>query len=196
MGPEDGPPVLVIPGFLATDRTTLPLRSALAHAGWRVHGWGMGWNKGVRLDTIDRLKQRLDEVSPDTPVLLVGWSLGGLFAREVARSYPDRVRAVITLGSPFSGDPHQNHVWRLYEWVARHKVDDPPVPRITDKPPVPHLALWSRKDGLIAPRAAKGLEHERDEAVELDCAHMAFGVSKRAAKSVVREIDRFLKRNR
>jgi pimeloyl-ACP methyl ester carboxylesterase len=196
MGPEDGPPVLVIPGFLATDRTTLPLRSALADAGWRVHGWGMGWNKGVRLDTIDRLKQRLDEVSPDTPVLLVGWSLGGLFAREVARSYPDRVRAVITLGSPFSGDPHQNHVWRLYEWVARHKVDDPPVPRITDKPPVPHLALWSRKDGLIAPRAAKGLEHERDEAVELDRAHMAFGVSKRAAKSVVREIDRFLKRNR
>jgi hypothetical protein len=56
--------------------------------------------------------------------------------------------------------------------------------------------LWSRKDGLIAPRAAKGLEHERDEAVELDCAHMAFGVSKRAAKLVVREIDRFLKRNR
>lgn len=196
MGPQGGPPVLVIPGFLATDRTTLPLRSALAEAGWRVHGWGMGWNKGVRLDTIDRLKQRLDDISPDAPVLVVGWSLGGLFAREVARSYPDRVNAVITLGSPFSGDPHQNHVWRLYEWVAKHKVDDPPVPRITDKPPVPHLALWSRKDGLIAPRAARGLEHERDEAVELDCAHMAFGVSKRAAKSVVREIDRFLKRNR
>ena len=195
MGPKGGAPALVVPGFLATDRTTLPLRSALAEAGWRVHGWGMGWNKGVRHDTIERLKQRLDEISPDEPVLVVGWSLGGLFAREVARSYPDRVRAVITLGSPFSGDPHQNHVWRLYEWVAKHKVDEPPVPRITDKPPVPQLALWSRKDGLIAPRAARGLEHERDEAVELDCAHMAFGVSKRAAKSVVREIDRFLKRN-
>jgi len=155
----------------------------------------MGWNKGVRHDTIERLKERLDEISPDEPVLIVGWSLGGLFAREVARSHPARVRAVITLGSPFSGDPHQNHVWRLYEWVAKHKVDDPPIPRITDKPPVPHLALWSRKDGLIAPRAARGLEQERDEAVELDCAHMAFGVSRRAAKSVVREIDRFLKRN-
>jgi hypothetical protein len=79
--------------------------------------------------------------------------------------------------------------------VAKHKVDDPPVPRITDKPPVPNLALWSRKDGLIAPRAAKGLEHERDQAVELDCAHMAFGVSRRAARQVVREIDRFLKWN-
>jgi pimeloyl-ACP methyl ester carboxylesterase len=194
IGPPDGPPALVIPGFLATDRTTLPLRRALAQAGWRVHGWGMGWNRGVRHDTILRLRERLDQISEE-PVLLVGWSLGGLFARELAREHPERVRAVITLGSPFSGDPHQNHVWRLYEWVAKHKVDDPPVPRITDKPPVPNLALWSRKDGLIAPRAAKGLEHERDQAVELDCAHMAFGVSRRAARQVVREIDRFLKWN-
>ncbi|HWI88345.1 MAG TPA: alpha/beta fold hydrolase [Sphingomicrobium sp.] len=195
IGPPDGPPVLVIPGFLATDRTTLPLRKALAQDGWRVHGWGLGWNRGVRHDTILRLRERLDQIS-DEPILLVGWSLGGLFARELARERPDRVRAVITLGSPFSGDPHQNHVWRLYEWVAKHKVDDPPVPRITDKPPVPNLALWSRKDGLIAPRAAKGLEHERDEAVELDCAHMAFGVSHRAAAQVTREIHRFLKWNR
>jgi pimeloyl-ACP methyl ester carboxylesterase len=194
IGPPDGPPALVIPGFLATDRTTLPLRKALAQDGWRVHGWGLGWNRGVKHDTILRLRERLDEIS-DEPVLLVGWSLGGLFARELARTSPERVRAVVTLGSPFSGDPHQNHVWRLYEWVAKHKVDDPPVPRITDKPPVPHLALWSRKDGLIAPRAAKGLEHERDQAVEIDCAHMAFGVSHRAARKVVREIDRFLKWN-
>ena len=60
--------------------------------------------------------------------------------------------------------------------------------------PVPTLAIWSRKDGLIAPRAARGLDQERDEAVELDCAHMAFGVSRRAARQVVREIDRFLKK--
>ena len=183
---------MVIPGFLATDRTTMPLRKALAGAGWRVHGWGMGWNRGVRHDTIDRLSDHLDHVSKGAPVLLVGWSLGGLFAREVGREHPDRVRAVVTLGSPFSGDPHQNHVWQLYEWVAKHKVDDPPVPRITAKPPVPHLALWSRKDGLIAPRAARGLEHERDCAVELDCAHMAFGVSHRATRSAVREIVKFL----
>jgi pimeloyl-ACP methyl ester carboxylesterase len=115
-----------------------------------------------------------------------------LFARELAREFPDRVCAVVTLGSPFSGDPKQNNVWRLYELVARHKVDHPPLPRITDKPPVPQLALWSRKDGLIAPRAARGNEGERDKAVELDCTHMAFGVSARAARDVVREIDRFL----
>lgn len=195
LGPADGPPALVIPGFVAHDRTTEPLRRALAKVGWRVHGWKQGVNWGARADTVDRLKARIDRISPDRPILLVGWSLGGLFARELGRAAPDRVRAVVTLGSPFSGDTKQNHVWRMYERIAGHKVDEPPVPRITDKPPVPHLALWSRKDGLIAPRAARGLEHERDAEVELDCTHMAFGMSKRAAHDVVREIDRFLKKD-
>ena len=191
-GPVDGPPALVIPGFIANDRTTLALRRALAEAGWRVHGWRMGWNWGARADTVDRLKARLDEVSSDRPILVVGWSLGGLFARELARAAPERVRAVVTLGSPFSGDPKQNNVWRLYELIARHKVDEPPIPRITDKPPVPHLALWSRKDGIVAPRSARGLDPERDEAVELQCTHMGFGVSRRAVREVVREIGKFL----
>jgi len=127
-------------------------------------------------------------------VLIVGWSLGGLYARELARQCPNRVRAVVTLGSPFSGDAHQNNVWQLYELVAGHKVDQPPIPRILEKPPVPSLAIWSRRDGIIAPRAAYGLEGERDEAVELDSAHMAFGESRKTAEQVVREIDRFLKK--
>ena len=195
LGPPDGPPALVIPGFVAHDRTTGPLRKVLAEAGWRVHGWNMGVNWGARPDTVERLKVRIGEIAQDGPLLVVGWSLGGLYARELGRAVPERVQAVVTLGSPFSGDPKQNHVWRIYERVAGHKVDDPPLPRITDKPDVPHLALWSRRDGLIAPRAAHGLEDERDEAVELGCTHMAFGMSKRAAQDVVREIDRFLKRH-
>ena len=195
IGPVDGPPALVIPGFAAHDRTTMALRQALADAGWRVHGWEMGVNWGARAETLERLKQRLDAISPKQPVLVVGWSLGGLFARELARAHPERVRAVVTLGSPFSGDPKQNNVWRLYELIAGHKVDDPPLPRITDKPPVPQLALWSRKDGLIAPRSARGLESERDKAVELDCTHMGFGVSKQAAREVAREIGEFLKKD-
>jgi pimeloyl-ACP methyl ester carboxylesterase len=192
IGPIGGPPALVIPGFVAHDRTTAALRKALADAGWRVHGWELGFNWGARAGTVDRLWERLDQISNGEKVLVVGWSLGGLFARELARARPQRVLAVVTLGSPFSGHPKQNNVWRLYELVAGHKVDDPPIPRITDKPPVPQLALWSRKDGLIAPRAARGLESERDKAVELDCTHMAFGVSRKAAQEVVREIERFL----
>ena len=191
-GPEDGPPALVIPGFIANDRTVMELRRALADAGWRVHPWNIGWNLGARADTIESLAKRLDQVSPDKPVLVVGWSLGGVFARELARAAPDRVRAVVTLGSPFSQDPHLNNVWRLYEWVAGHPVDQPPIERITEKPDVPHLAIWSRRDGIVAPAAARGEPGESDKQVELDCTHMAFGVSRRTARRVVQEIHNFL----
>ena len=68
--------------------------------------------RASQADTLDRLKERLDRIGPDEPMLVVGWSLGGLFARELARAFPDRVQAVITLGSPFSGDLHQNNIWQ------------------------------------------------------------------------------------
>jgi pimeloyl-ACP methyl ester carboxylesterase len=192
-GPEDGDPALVIPGFIANDRTTMELRRALAGGGWRVHPWNEGWNLGARSDTVERLKARLDAIDPTRPVTVIGWSLGGVFARALAQAHPERVRAVVTLGSPFSGDPHMNNVWKLYEWVAGHKVDEPPIERDTSKPPVPTLAIWSPNDGIISPRAARGLRHESDKIVELKCAHMAFGVSRKAAELVVQEIDTFLK---
>ncbi|MEO6581224.1 MAG: alpha/beta hydrolase [Sphingomicrobium sp.] len=192
-GPLDGQPVLVVPGFLCSDQTTFALRRELARGGFRVHGWKSGWNLGAKEDTIERLLERVESLGHKRPIVLVGWSLGGLFAREFARAHPKLVRAVVTLGSPFSGDPRQNNVWRLYERVAGHSVDDPPIKARSDKPPVPHLALWSRRDGLIAPRSARGLDHERDKEVELACHHMAFGVSSKAARDVVREIHTFLK---
>ena len=188
----DGPPALVIPGFIASDRTTMELRRALAEAGFRVHPWRQGWNLGATADIIDKLRHSLDLVADDRPVLLVGWSLGGVFARELARAIPERVRAVATLGSPFSGDPRLNNVWRLYERIAGHPVDEPPIPRIFDKPPVPTLAIWSRRDGIVAAEAARGKKEERDKAVEVDSGHMAFGVSRRATRAAVREIVRFL----
>jgi pimeloyl-ACP methyl ester carboxylesterase len=153
----------------------------------------MGWNLGVRADTVDNLLARIDAISPGEPILLVGWSLGGVFARALALDHPDRVKAVVTLGSPFSGDPRANNVWKLYEAIAGHKVDDPPIERRSDKPDVPTLAIWSRCDGIVAPSAARGQPHESDMTVELNCTHMAFGVSRTTATRVVREIDSFLK---
>ena len=192
-GPVDGPPALVIPGFIANDRTTMELRRALASGGWRVHPWALGWNMGATAATIDKLRARIDAISPHEPMLVVGWSLGGVFARALALAHPDRVKAVVTLGSPFSGDPRANNVWKLYEWVAGHPVDAPPIARNSIKPAVPTLAFWSRKDGIIAPAAARGLPSESDRSVEMDCTHMGFGVSKSAATQVVREIHSFLK---
>jgi len=191
-GPVGGPPALVIPGFIAGDRTTMELRRALADAGFRVHPWRQGWNLGATPDLIDRLRHSLDLVGDQRPVLLVGWSLGGVFARELARAVPERVRAVATLGSPFSGDPRLNNVWRLYERIAGHPVDEPPIPRVFDKPPVPTLAIWSRRDGIVAAEAARGKDGERDKAVEVSSSHMGFGVSASGTRAAVREIVRFL----
>jgi pimeloyl-ACP methyl ester carboxylesterase len=191
-GPADGPRVMVIPGFVANDRTTLGLQRALAAAGYRVTGWGMGLNTGVKADTRERIAERIEAFGGGGKIILVGWSLGGVFAREVAKLRPDLVEKVVTLGSPFSGDPRSNNVWRLYEWVAGHPVDDPPIDSdLAEKPPVPTLAIWSRRDGIVSIRAARGLEHESDRQVEMTCSHMAFGVSGRAYPHIIAALKAF-----
>lgn len=191
-GPADGPRLMVIPGFLATDHTTLGLQRALAGAGYRVTGWGMGLNTGVQEDTLERIVERVERFGGGKPVILVGWSLGGIYAREAAKLRPDLVEKVITLGSPFSGDRRNNNVWRLYEWVAGHPVDDPPIdsdPAV--KPPVPTLAIWSRRDGIVAVCAARGDPGESDRRIELDCSHMGFAVSGSAYPKIVEAIRSF-----
>jgi fermentation-respiration switch protein FrsA (DUF1100 family) len=191
-GPEDGPKLMVVPGFLATDRTTLGLQRALGEAGYRVTGWGLGLNAGVKADTLERLVARIAEFGAGGKVILVGWSLGGLYAREAAKLRPDLVEKVVTLGSPFSGDPHGNNVWRLYELVAGHKVDAPPIETDTaEKPPVPTLALWSRRDGIVAVDAARGQPGERDAEGELACSHMGFAVSGKAYPDIVEAVKSF-----
>lgn len=191
-GPADGPPLMVIPGFLANDRTTLGLQRALARQGFRVAGWGLGLNRGVASDTLDRLEARLRHFSGGRPTILVGWSLGGLYARELAKVRPDIVSHVITLGSPFSGDRRSNNVWRLYEWVAGHKVDDPPIAgALEEKPPVPTLALWSRRDGIVSVASARGEKGECDGDLEMGCTHMGFAVSGRAFPRIARAISEF-----
>jgi predicted alpha/beta hydrolase family esterase len=192
-GPEGGIPAMVIPGFIANDRTTMELRRALAEAGFRVHPWRQGMNWGARADTMERLKSALDLCGHEEPIVLVGWSLGGLYARELARLSPDRVRAVVTLGSPVWGDRRRyTNVWRLYEWLAGHPVDAPPIPDSVEKPPVPTLALWSRRDGIIAAPAARGTGETCDKSVEVDSSHMGFAVSKKGTRAAVAEIVRFL----
>ena len=123
-GPEDGPPALVVPGFLANDRSTMDLRRALALGGWRAHPWLLGFNRGAKAETMDQLASRIEAIFDGRKVLLVGWSLGGMFARELAWRVPDRIRAVVTLGSPFSGDYKTNtNIREFYERIAGHDVN-------------------------------------------------------------------------
>jgi pimeloyl-ACP methyl ester carboxylesterase len=192
-GPEDGPPALVIPGFLATDRTTMELRRALARAGWRAHPWLLGINTGAKKNTLNLLCKRLKDLEDPRKVLVVGWSLGGMFARQLAHKCPDKVRAVVSLASPFSGDLKTNtNVREIYERVAGHDVNRPPFAVNNDKPPVPTLAMWGRRDGIVAPSAARGLATEVDKAVEIDTNHMGFAVYRPALSRVVTEIRTFL----
>jgi pimeloyl-ACP methyl ester carboxylesterase len=152
----------------------------------------MGFNLGARPDTLERIAARLESFAHGRKAVLVGWSLGGIYAREAAKLRPDLVAKVVTLGTPFSGDPRANNAWRLYEAIAGHKVDDPPIrANVAEKPPVPTLALWSRNDGVVAPASARGKDGERDQAIELDCSHMGFAVDAKAWPAIVKAIREF-----
>lgn len=183
--------VLVLPGFLATDLSTRKLRLALRQAGFRVHGWKQGPNLGIKADILDRVQARVDQISrrADEPVILIGWSLGGLIAREYAKFAPERVAKVVTLGAPFSGDPRGNNVWRLYEMIARHKVDAPPLDcALAEKPPVDTVAIWSRQDGIVAPACACGQAGESDRRVEIGCGHVEMMSAPEAIRAVLRAL--------
>ena len=185
----DQRPVMVLPGFMASDQATSRLRRSLAVAGFQAFGWGLGRNKGIKADIFQRLDERMVELGVDEPLTLVGWSLGGLIAREYAKHAPHRVAKVVTLGSPFSGDLRANNAWRAYEFVARHKIDAPPIEvTLGEKPPVPTCAFWSANDGVVAPNSARGLSHESDYRIELDCTHMAFVARPDAIRAIARAI--------
>jgi pimeloyl-ACP methyl ester carboxylesterase len=142
---------------------------------------------------MDLLGARLDEIYDGRPVLVVGWSLGGMFARELAHRHPEKVRAVATLCSPFSGDYKTNtNVREFYERIAGHDVNDPPFSRTDGKPPVPTIAFWSRRDGIVAARAARGLDHEIDRSVEIDTYHVGAVLWRPALIHIVDEIGAFL----
>lgn len=188
----DGRHVLLIPGLLASEQRMEPLRDILNAAGFDAHGWGLGRNFGPRIDSLEQIDRRVDAIRRATgaPVSLVGWSLGGLFAREYAKFAAHKVGGVVTMGTPFSGDPRANHAWRLYQLVAGHAVDRPPFAcRREEKPPVPTVALWSRRDGVILPECARGREGERDRAMEVDCTHMGFAAAPEGILAVGRALE-------
>lgn len=174
--PGHGAPVMVLPGYLTSDTSSIRLRASLNAADYRAKGWNVGQNVGLRPGLLERLSGKISRRADrhGQPVALIGWSLGGLFARELAKIVPQDVSLVMTLGSPFSGDPRANNAWRLYEWLNDHRVDDLPIELdLAAKPPVRTIAVWSARDGIVAARAARGLPGERDVACEVRCRHLS-----------------------
>lgn len=184
--------VMLLPGFGAHPLRMRYMARQLEAAGHKVKRWGQGFNLGAAPDTIDRIEERLLAIHAryDTPVHLIGWSLGGVFAREIAKRHPDMVAKVVTMGSPFSGHPRANNGWRAYHLVAGHRVEEPPVEcAVNIKPPVETVALWSARDGIVHPRSARGRPGERDRAIALRCTHMGFVQSREAIEAVLKELD-------
>lgn len=171
----DGHAVVVIPGYGMTDPTTWALRRALTQLGYVAHGWGLGRNVGVRRGLVDALHARIDTLATGTggPVSLVGWSLGGVYARELARARPERVRRVFTLGSPFSGEPQANTIDHLRALFTRRPVtlDRPAFDRRRPAPPVPCIAMHTKTDGVVDWRCSLEDPGPHTENVEVRGSH-------------------------
>lgn len=149
----DGHPVLTLPGFLASDLSMAPMRRYLKELGYDAHAWNMGRNTGGIARMRTALRGRLAEIheSCGRKVSIVGWSLGGVYARDLALQAPHMVRYVVTLGSPFSNDIRATNATRLYEALSGEAVDDNPEFReaIAGDLPVPTSSIYSRADGVV-----------------------------------------------
>jgi pimeloyl-ACP methyl ester carboxylesterase len=185
--------VMILPGFGTRPGRMRYLARQLEAAGHITKRWGQGRNWGPDPDRFAQLEARLAALHArhGRKVVLLGWSLGGLYARELAKRQPQAVAKVITMGSPFSGSPRANNVWRAYQFITGHSVDAPPIPAdLAQKPPVETVALWSPNDGVIAPRCAAGRPGERDRALALRCTHMGFTYDPQVVFALLEELER------
>jgi pimeloyl-ACP methyl ester carboxylesterase len=176
-------PVLVLPGLMASDLSTRVLRTWLGRLGYPVVGWALGRNRGPTQEVLDELPRLVDRLAREhgTSVSIVGWSLGGIYARRLARRAPRQVRQVISLGSPFSlvgRSTEGSRSARAYGRLA-------PVPSGSDNGssggslsralPVPSTAVYSRWDGVVDWRACRQQPGPRSENVAVRSSHLGMG---------------------
>ncbi len=181
--PGDGHAVMTLPGFLATDRSMRVMRRYMRRWGYDAQRWELGRNVGLtwQRDLEKLLDERLELLFEETggKISLVGWSLGGLFAREMARRNPQFVRTVITLGSPV-GDPIATNVWRLYEYVSGVSLQDRGIQRRINGlhepiPDVPVTAIYSKSDAIVSWKIAKIPPGENVENIGINMSHFGMG---------------------
>ena len=171
-------PVLVLPGLIQSDFSTRPLRSFLSNRGHIACAWGLGTNSGSTRLVDNHLVRRLHALCDEhgRKVSIVGWSMGGLFARNLARRAPDAVRQVITLGSPFTGNPRASNAWRLYEAMSGERADDPKIAaRFRGALPVPATSIYSRRDGIVAWQCCLNEAGPQAENIEVISSHCGLG---------------------
>lgn len=177
----DGHPVIVYPGLGANDFSTAPLRRFLRDRGYQPHAWKQGFNFGPRRGVLSTMRAQVQQVHAahgGQPVSLVGWSLGGIYARELAKELPQLVRSVITLGTPFTGHPRATNAWRFFEMVSGQSAHDPAqIEQLRRAPPVPTTSVYSRTDGIVAWRCSVDQPGPITENIGLHASHMGIGMN-------------------
>lgn len=177
----DGHPVLVVPGLAASDSSTRPLRAYLTAQGYAAHGWRLGQNRGRRDGAEAAMQARLAEIAGryGRKVSLIGWSLGGVFAREMAREQPDKVRQVISLGSGFGIRPTATTVGSVFEKLSGLRIDEWVSPERSEimrrPPPVPATSIYSRTDGIVAWQGCLEIDGPQSENIEIESSHCGIG---------------------
>ena len=172
-------PVMVLPGLGADDRSTIAIRGFLESLGYQVHGWGRGRNVRAPDADLSAVAAQVKKLREDSglKVSLVGWSRGGIIAREVARQTPAVVRMVITLGSPFAA-PGASNVRAIWKLLTGQK-HEPPTPervsRLAQPIPVSSTSIYTRADGVVAWRACLEEEGGERENIEVNTTHIGLG---------------------
>jgi len=180
----DGHPVLVIPGLGGADGSTHYLRSFLDDLGYEAFPWGQGRNLGPRQgmeEMTSRLTDLVCSIHRDTgrqQVSLIGWSLGGIYSREIAKLCPDVIRQVITIGTPFKSVPIDSSIGRLYEFLSKDKSykNSDVLEQIAKAPPVPFTSIYSKTDGVVHWTCSIEEESDQVENIEIPGAsHLGLG---------------------
>lgn len=188
-----GQPVLLIPGFGADALAMRPLQRALTKLGHAAEDWGQGRNLGMRPQVKQGLAQKLESLSKrhDATVTLIGWSLGGVFARELARSKPELVRRVISMGSPINARPDANNMMPLFRLANRGrpvKLDREGFERRKTAPPVPCTAIYTRSDGIVAWQASLEESAANTENIEVRGSHFGLVVNLEVLEVIARRL--------
>ena len=178
----DGHPVLVLPGFMTTDYSTRPLRRFIEKCGYTSYGWELGRNY-AKEQFIDDLVLRIEElyVEHKQKISLIGWSLGGIYARQLAKERPNLIRQIITLGSPFKSVHRPNHALWMYKILTNGQgvksVDPELLADIPLPAPVPTTAIYSKQDGIVPWGVCIEDEDEIHENIEVMGSHIGLGVN-------------------
>jgi pimeloyl-ACP methyl ester carboxylesterase len=183
----DGHPVIVFPGLGAADMTTAPLRGLLESLGYSAYPWKQGFNFGPRSGVLEACRHLVHRTADrhGAKVSLIGWSLGGLYAREMAKEMPELARCVITLGTPFTGHPRATNAWRLYEMVSGQNVHDPElIEQIRGTPSVPTTSIFSKTDGVVAWQCSINEKAPQAENIEVHASHIGMGMNPLALYAV------------